>query len=349
MKQQHLTQPHFLSDLSPASAELKSVQLITLTNQNQLSVTFTNYGATWVRAQMPNAHGVMTDLILGYDQLKAYLAGNCYLGATVGPVANRVKHGRLQIGDQCWQLPQNEGVNCLHSGDIGISHRIWDVTQVCADRFQMKLSFNAVPGVYEANLDMRLDASLTEDNQLRLTYTVVPDTRTYLNLTQHSYFNLNGSGRVDDHVIQIANTAYQVVDTQNIPTGEWCSVAGTPYDFNAEMTLKTAIQATQKTGFDHAFKLKGEGLRTVAKAWSRQSGIALEMATNQPSLQFYTGYYLPESQGLFDQRIVSLGGFCLEPQAPVDETHIIAPSDMIYTEANERYINDNIYRFRVCP
>lgn len=303
------------------SRDGKPVSLIVLSNANGMMVELTNYGAAIVSIIVPDAQGKQENVILGYDNINGYYSGNAFFGCIAGRYANRIRNGRFALNGQVYTLAQNNGQNALHGGVKGFDKQVWDILE-STDQ-SVTFGYISVDGEegYPGNLAVKVSYVLNADNGLELHYYASTDADTVLNLTNHTYFNLDGAGKGDvlDHVIEIHADAFTPVDDTMIPTGEYRAVEGTPFDFNTPHTIGARIkeqdeQLIKARGYDHNFIIKGNPgeLRLAASAKGPLSGRVLEVWTTQPGMQFYTGNFLDGvTKGApFGKR----AGFCMETQ-----------------------------------
>jgi aldose 1-epimerase len=328
------------------------VTLHTLTNKKGMSVSIMDYGATIVKIIAPDRNGKFDDVVLGFDKFSPYPKLSPYFGATVGRYANRIAKGQFHFGNIQYQLPVNNGPNSLHGGLRGFDKRIWKFEQVDSEipaiRFS-RLSPDGEEG-YPGNLFASVTFSLNEDNELRISYEATTDKPTILNLTNHSYFNLSGGGSVLDDVVTLHADAYTPVDDTLIPTGEIKSVDGTPFDFRNPTPIGLHIKETggKPVGYDHNFVLnKGffSNWNVAAEVYDPKSGRTLEVSTDQPGIQFYTGNFL-------DGKVTGKGGvayaqhtaFCLETQHfPDSPNHDNFPS--VVLSPGDTFKTSTVYAF----
>jgi aldose 1-epimerase len=304
----------------------QAVDLYTLTNRNGMQVSITNYGGTVVSIVVPDRNGKMADVVLGFDTLKGYLGNEPFFGATVGRYANRIAGGTFKLDGKAYKLPLNDGKNTLHGGPQGIDKKVWTAREIPGSHPAIELTYLSKDGEegFPGNLSVKVVFTLTDDNALKIDYTATTDKDTVLNLTNHSYFNLDGQGNGDvmKQVMMINADRFTPVDSTLIPTGELRSVQGTPFDFRKPTAIGARIgdkdeQLNLGHGYDHNFVLnrKGPGLTLAARAMDPASGRVLEVLTTQPGVQLYTGNFL-------DGTIHGKGGkvyghraaFCLETQ-----------------------------------
>jgi aldose 1-epimerase len=301
------------------------VELFTLTNAHGVEVRAITYGGIIVSLRTPDRDGVLGDIVLGFDELEPYLAGTPYFGAIIGRYGNRIGGGTFTLDGETFALAQNDGENHLHGGIQGFDKVVW-----AGEPFQndtavgVVLAYTSPDGEegYPGTLDVEVTYTLTDADELVVDYRATTDAPTPVNLTQHSYFNLAGRGGILDHELMIAASAYTPVDSTLIPTGEIASVEGTPFDFRAATTIGARIEADHPQirnglGYDHNLVLDraGPGLALAARVRERTSGRTLEILTEEPGLQFYSGNFLDGSiAGKGGQLYEHRGGFCLETQ-----------------------------------
>lgn len=302
--------------------------LYILRNKNGMEVAITNYGATVVRMKVPDRHGKIDDVVLGYDNLEGYVNDRAYFGATVGRYANRIAHGKFTLDGHVYTLPKNNGDNTLHGGTSGFNKRVWkaeDVSTPAAAALQMTyLSKDGDQG-FPGNLSVDVRFTLGDDNSLKIEYAATSDKDTVVNLTNHSYFNLAGQGHGDvlQQQVMLHAGRFTPINADLIPTGESASVKGTPLDFTQSTAIGARIDADYEQlklahGYDHNFVLDGKAGRKpvlAARAYDPSSGRVLEVWTTQPGIQLYSGNFL-------DGTVAGKGGvkyqrrsaFCLETQ-----------------------------------
>lgn len=304
----------------------KKTDLYILTNKNKSIAAITNYGGRVVSLIVPDKNGKPTDVVVGMDNVAAYGDGaDTYFGATIGRYGNRIAKGKFTLDGKEYTLPINNAPNSLHGGPLGFSRVIWDANKV-ADN-QLELTYVAKDGEegYPGNLTVKVTYTLTDDNELKIDYHATTDKATVVNLTNHSFFNLNGegSGSINDHTLQIDAASYTPVDSTLIPTGKIEPVAGTPLDFTKPATIGSRIDADFQQlkfgeGYDHNYVIatkKLSALKKVATAEGDKSGIIMEVYTVEPGIQFYGGNFMDGTHklknGATDER---RSAFCLETQ-----------------------------------
>lgn len=286
-----------------------------LENVRGCSVTVLDYGATVQSLLVPDRMGRLVDVVLGYDAAAAYEANGGYLGATIGRVGNRIGGASFSLGGETYALAKNDGENHLHGGVRGFDKRMWRMTAEGETLVCERLSPDGEEG-YPGNLNVRVTFTLTEDCALRVRYDAETDRDTPVNLTNHSYFNLNGGGSVLGHRLQLSAERFCENDAHCLPTGRLLTVAGTPFDFRAGKELGADIgsddeQLRRFGGYDHNYVLTG---KAAAKLLSAESGIALSVETDLPGMQLYTANSLTERVGKGGQTMARHGAVCLETQ-----------------------------------
>ena len=324
------------------------VRAVTITG-GKLRVTILCYGAAIQRIVVPDAHGVQTDVCLGHDTLEGYVHGEGYFGATVGRCANRIGGAAFTLNGVRYALTANEGRNQLHGGLRGLDKKIWEITHCTADSVQLAARLADGEEGYPGNMELAVRFSIDGGNGLRIDYTARSDRDTVCNLTNHSYFNLNGAGSGDvlDHTLQIAASAFTPTDGASIPTGELRNVAGTCMDFRAPKRIGRDIGdalIAYSGGYDQNFCLDGSGLRRVAEVRGDRSGIAMAVETTMEGMQLYTANFLSSGVYKDGRQYGPYGALCLETQRYPDAVnHESFPSPVL--RAGETYRETTIYRF----
>lgn len=303
--------------------------LYTLTNENGMSASITNYGAALVKLNVPDKEGKLRDVVLGYDDVTGYEKGGGSFGAPVGRNANRIGGAVITIQDKTYELEKNDNGNNLHSGTNYYNKRIWNVGEKTDSKIEFVLHSPDGDQGYPGTLDMHVTYELTEDNELRLIYDAVPDQDTIINMTNHSYFNLDGhdSGNVLKELVTLDADYFTRADAQSIPTGELVDVTGTPMDFRMPRALGEAIDADYEAvrlgkGYDHNWVLKNNGkFDKVAQAVSEKSGIVMEVWTDLPGMQMYTANFLDNEHGKNGAVYGIRDAVCFETQYFPDAVH----------------------------
>lgn len=311
------------------STSKEEAVLYTLTNENGMSASITNYGAALVKLNVPDKEGNLRDVVLGYDDVTGYEKGGGSFGAPVGRNANRIGGAVITIQDKTYELEKNDNGNNLHSGTNYYNKRIWNVGGKTDSKIEFVLHSPDGDQGYPGTLDMHVTYELTEDNELRITYDAVPDQDTIINMTNHSYFNLDGhdSGNVLKELVTLDADYFTRADAQSIPTGELVDVTGTPMDFRIPRALGEAIDADYEAvrlgkGYDHNWVLKNNGkFDKVAQAVSEKSGIVMEVWTDLPGMQMYTANFLDNEHGKNGAVYGIRDAVCFETQYFPDAVH----------------------------
>lgn len=325
-----------------------------LSNNAGMEVVILNYGCTIKNIFVPDKSGNKVDVVLGYDDYKEYFDNDCFLGATVGPTANRIANAKYTIDGKEFVLPINDGPNNLHTDmNNGFHKRIWDAEE--GDNY-VKFTLKAEDGDlgFSGNRVFELTYTLTDDNALELHYHATSDARTLMNLTNHAYFNLNGhkSGSCLEHVAKMNASAYTpVIDRAAIPTGEIATVEGTPFDFRQEKTFGRDIDADNQQlkfvgGYDHNYVVDGAdgSLKEFCRVTSPASGITMKCSTTLPGFQLYTGNFLNHKNGKDGAVYQPRDGFCLETQFYPNSVNEASFPDPIFGPERD-YDTVTIYQF----
>lgn len=287
---------------------------------NYLEVEISEFGASIISIKTPDRHGKIVDVVLGYDDIEKYKRQTKYIGATVGRCCNRIKNGLIEIDGTKYQLNCNDGKNHLHGGNIGFDKKIWNSKEI---ENGVELTYISEDG--EENYPGQLDAKVTytlKENSLVINYKATTNKTTICNLTNHTYFNLNGYGNILQHQVQILADYFTENNQESIPTGKIIPVENTPMDFRNPQYIEKDInneyyQIQYAKGFDNNWVLNnynGE-IRKIATAYSELSGIELEVSTDLPGIQFYSGNFLDGAEnGKNNIPIKNHSGFCLECQ-----------------------------------
>lgn len=332
------------------------IDLYTLTNANGMTAKIMTYGAILVELDVPDRDGKMGDVVLGFDNLKDYLAKNPHFGSTVGRVANRIAKGKFTLDGKEYTLAINNGPNSLHGGLKGFDKKVWKARPEEKPNWAtVALSYLSKDGEenYPGNLTVTVTYTLTNDNALRIDYTATTDRATPVNLTNHSYFNLAGtkSGDILGHELMIAAEKYTPTDETQIPTGEIKPVKDTPLDFTTPRRIGDRIEQMKSSpggGYDHNFVLNSGGKEEpgfAARVSEPNTGRIMEMYTTEPGVQFYTGNYLDgKLTGRGGVAYKKYGGFCLEAQHFPDSVHR-ANFPPIILKPGETYHQTTIYKF----
>jgi aldose 1-epimerase len=329
----------------------KQVDLYTLTNISGIRARITSFGAILVSLQVPDRRGNLGDITLGFDKLDGYLGAHPYFGATVGRYANRIGKAAFKLDGKVYKLAANNGENHLHGGTKGFDKVVWRLEDIGAtvDGAIVKMSYVSEDGEegYPGNLACSVTYTLTKNDELKISYEAETDKTTVVNLTNHSYFNLAGQGTGDilGHELMLNADKYTVVDEGLIPTGENRNVKNTPMDFTTPMAIGSRISQV-KGGYDHNYVLNSGGtLALAAKVYEPTSGRVMEIHTDQPGVQFYTGNFLDGSiTGKGGKVYKKHYGFCLETQHFPDSPNKPGfPS--VVLKPGQKYTTETVHKF----
>ncbi len=325
-------------------------------NGKGLAATICDYGATIIGLFVPGRGGKVYDVSLGYDQVTDYEEGTCYFGATVGRNANRISDSKIVIDGVEYGLDANDNENNLHSGANGTWAKVWEIKEYKEDTITLSyLSHDREQG-FPGDALIEVTYTLTQDNALAISYHCTTNKKTVMNMTNHCYFNLNGqgNGNVRDQVMQIHASHYTPVKSAKaIPTGEIADVTGTPFDFRSPKPIGQDIHADNEqlaygSGYDHNYCLDrtGEGQQEAAVVYAPESGICMQVTTDLPGVQLYTGNYIEGVVGKGGTVYEKNGAFCLETQYfpnAINEANFPMP----LLDAGEVYESASIYRFTI--
>ncbi|MFV9551453.1 aldose epimerase family protein [Algibacter sp. PT7-4] len=331
----------------------------TLKNKNGIQVSIITYGGRIIQLNVPNKEGKLENVVLGFDNIEDYKQDNPFFGALIGRYGNRIAQGKFKLQDQEYILATNNGVNHLHGGVNGFDSVVWAAEPIQENnKSALKLTYLSKDGEegYPGNLHVTVIYTLTQDNALEVSYKAVTDKTTVVNLTQHAYFNLSANFLKDvlQHDVVINANTYLPVDDTQIPTGEIKNVAGTPFDFNTSKQIGKEINADNEQlkrgkGYDHCWVLNGENgkMRFAASAHHKASGRFLEVFSEEPAMQFYTGNFLDGTLpipggGTYACRT----GFCFETQHYPDSPNKKEfPSTVL--KPGETYSTKTTFKFSV--
>ena len=334
----------------------KKTDLYTLRNKNNMEVCVTNFGGRIVSVMVPDKDGQMRDVVLGFDSIQDYVSKPSDFGASIGRYANRINQGRFTLDGTEYQLPQNNYGHCLHGGPQGFQYRVFDAVQ--PNPQELELTYMAEDGEegFPGNITCKVLMKLTDDNAIDIRYEAETDKPTIVNMTNHSYFNLDGdAARNEAHLLTIDADYYTPVDSTFMTTGEIAPVEGTPMDFRTPTPVGARIndydfvQLKNGNGYDHNWVLntKGDITRKCATLESPLTGIVLDVYTNEPGIQVYAGNVLDGSltgkKGItYNQR----ASVCLETQKYPDTPNKPEwPSAVL--RPGEKYMSQCIFKFSV--
>jgi len=343
------------------TADGQDVQIVTLTNSHGMRARVMSYGAALQSLLVPDRNGKLADVVLGYDTLQGYLDRRQYLGSTVGRYANRIAHGQFTLDGKSYSLTLNDGPNSLHGGTKGFDMQVWKVLDVKAGpQPSVTMEYVSPDGDqgYPGTLTVKANYTLSDDNQLKISYTATTDKPTIVNLSNHTYWNLagEGSGTVMDQDLMIpAGAITPVSDAAAIPTGQIVPVADTPYDFRMAKPIGRDIRDGQSQqllfghGYDMNWVLSRKEIepRVVARVEDRHSGRVMTVWSGKPGLQFYSGNFLDGTTVGKDHHVYRQGdAFVLEPQLfPDTPNHPDFGSARLAPGA--MYRNVIVYRFGI--
>jgi aldose 1-epimerase len=333
-----------------------------LKNANGLEAKISAYGGSIVGLIAPDKHGDMADVITGFSSIEAYMAANeVFHGALIGRVGNRIAKGKFTLEGTTYTLPVNNGPNQLHGGVDGFHNQLWTVKEVTGNSIVLSyLSSDGEMG-YPGNLDVEVGYTLTDDNEFLIAYKATTDKATVVNLTSHPFFNLGGegSGTINNHVLQINADRYTPVDATLIPLGRNAPVKGTPFDFRTPKAIGRDLheqhsneQLRNASGYDHNFVLNhpcNDEMFLAASVSDPDNGRKMEIYTQEPGLQFYGGNFFDGSDtGKSGAPYKFREAFALETQHFPDSPNQAAfPS--IVLNPGETYTTKTIYKFLVIP
>lgn len=339
----------------------KAIDLYTLTNKNGLEAKITNYGGIVVSLKTPDKNGKMEDIVLGFDSLDEYVKSSPYFGCIVGRYGNRIAKGQFELQGKVYHLAKNDGENHLHGGIKGFDKVVWEaVPDTSKGEAALNLTYVSPDGEegYPGNLEVRVVYTLTNQDELKITYFATTDKQTPVNLTHHGYFNLTGGAKRDvlSHKLSINASGFMAVDSGLIPNGELRALNGSPFNFKTPKAIGDDInfndpQLLVAKGYDHSWVLNphkpGGNPELAATLLEPESGRYMEVWTTEPGIQFYSGNFLDgtlKGKGgvVYNQR----WGLCLETQHfPDSPNHLNFPSTILVPGDN--YSTTTIYKFSV--
>ncbi len=335
------------------------IKVITLRNSSGASLDVINLGAAITALRVPDRFGEFQDIVLGYDEPTSYLRNPDYFGVVVGRFANRIANGRFRLNEADYQLARNEGAQHLHGGASGFHQRLWSIAPLNGAPVEnnVRLTYLSKDGEenYPGNLAVSVSYCFTEENELIIDYSATTDKHTIINLTQHTYFNLAGhdSGNILDHEIRIDAKRFTPVGRDQIPTGEIQDVRNSPLDLQAFQRIGDVVDQPHKQlgycgGLDHNYVLKEQfdpDMRVAAEVREPRSGRVMQVITDQPGVQLYTGNFIGD--GTIGKNGASYNrrqGLCLETQHfPDAPNHSHFPS--VELLPGEAFNSRTIYQF----
>jgi aldose 1-epimerase len=321
-------------------------------NTNGYVLEMIDYGATVTAFRAPDKNGKIENVTLSCSDMPGYEACSSYFGSTVGRYCNRIAKGKFSIDGTEYSLAANNGANHLHGGKVGFDKRMWNAEKIVyenADLVGVRFTLVSEDGDegYPGKLNVAVEYTLNNSNELKIEFTATTDKTTHVNLTNHNYWNLTGagSGNIKNHVLKLECDQYTPVDSESIPTGKKANVEGTPFDFRTATPIGSRLDEIQAepVGYDHNYVLRSTDC-VAATVYCPKSGRKMEIHTSQPGIQFYTGNFLdgqPGSGG-FDQ----YGAFCLETQHFPDSPN--QPSfGSTLLKPGETYRESTIHKFSI--
>jgi aldose 1-epimerase len=355
-KAEKATESGLLQSKFQTEVDGKKTDLFTLRNKDNMEVCITNFGGRIVSVMVPDKDGQMRDVVLGFDSIQDYISKPSDFGASIGRYANRINQGKFTLDGVEYQLPRNNYGHCLHGGPQGFQYRVFDAVQ--PNPQEVELTYVAKDGEegFPGNITCKVLMKLTDDNAIDIRYEAETDKPTIVNMTNHSYFNLDGdAGSNADHLLTVDADYYTPVDSTFMTTGEIASVEGTPMDFRtptpvgARINDYAFVQLKNGNGYDHNWVLnaKGDINRKAASLKSPKTGIVLDVYTNEPGVQVYAGNFLDGSltgkKGItYNQR----ASVCLETQKYPDTPNKPEwPSAVL--RPGEKYMSQCIFKFSV--
>jgi aldose 1-epimerase len=335
----------------------KKTHLFVLKNQSGDQVSITNFGGRLVSILVKDKTDKFIDVILGHDSLTDYQRKKeFFFGALIGRYGNRIAKGKFVIDGKTFNLQVNDGINTLHGGYDGFYKQVWDAKQINGHTLELTYFSKDGEAGYPGNLNVKVTYTLEDDHALKISYVATTDQATVVNLTNHAYFNLNGAGdkTITDHLLTLEADRFTPVDATLIPTGKLQDVAGTPFDFTTAKLIGANIddvdpQLKNGKGYDHNWVLrKGTGLRRAATVSSSKTGVVMEVLTEEPGIQFYSGNFLTDQMN-YGKGKATYGyrsAFCLETQHFPDSPNQPAfPSTLL--KPGKTYKTVSVYKFSV--
>lgn len=331
----------------------KAATLYSIKNDNGVIAEVTDFGAILVNLLVPDKNGKVDDIVLGHDRIEGYYTNGDFFGATIGPSANRIDNASFEIDGVRYQLAANDGTNNLHSDDNkGYHKRLWNAeTTENSVVFSLEDADGSMG--FPGNKKVQVTYTLTNDNELKIEYNATSDKKTLINMTNHTYFNLAGhdSGNIEAHKLQINAFHYTPIFERLIPTGDLVPVVGTPFDFRQMKTVGKEINAEDQQlkygqGYDHNFVIEGYNgsIQKVAEVEEPVTGRRMEVFTDQPGIQFYSGSCVKPQIGKAGASYGKRSGLCLETQAFPDSVNQEQFPDVIYGP-DRAYKTTTIYKF----
>ncbi|WP_243392492.1 aldose epimerase family protein [Solitalea longa] len=329
-----------------------SYKVFFIENKQGMQAEFCENGARLMSLKVPDKNGILTDVVIGFENPADYdKATEPYFGATIGRYGNRIAKGKFKLNGESYQLTINNGVNTLHGGKTGFQYQNWTLKKVNDSTLVCTLSSPDGDNGFPGKLNAKVTYVLTSANALTIAYEATTNQPTIVNLTNHAFFNLNGSGSILDHTLMINADRYTPVDSTLIPSGELAPVTGTPFDFRIAEKIGFCISATNDQlrfgkGYDHNYVLNPSKILPAAEVCGDKSGIIMSIYTTEPGLQFYSGNFMQGKNKLRNGPDNFRTAFCLETQHfPDSPNHSNFPSTVLMPD--EVYKSKSEYVFSV--
>lgn len=333
----------------------KQTDLFVLKNKNNMEVCVTNFGGRIVSILVPDKTGKMQDVVLGFDNIKDYINIPSDFGASIGRYANRINKGKFVLDGKTYQLPQNNYGHCLHGGPKGFQYQVYDANQIDSQTLQLTYKSKDGEEGFPGNITCKVTMKLTNDNAIDINYEATTDKPTVVNMTNHSYFNLDGDAQSNaEHLLTINADSFTPVDTTFMTNGKILPVKGTPMDFRTPNAIGKHIDANFEQlknghGYDHNWVLntKGDIKEKCATLKSPKTGITLDVYTNEPGIQFYAGNFLDGTiKGKHGITYNKRASVCLETQKYPDSPNKPQwPSAVL--RPGQKYHSECIFKFSV--
>lgn len=331
------------------SVDGQHTDLFVLKNGDGMQAAITNYGGRLVSLLVPDSIGNPVDVVAGFDGLDGYInSTEPYFGATIGRYGNRIANGNFSIDGKDYHIIPNSGINALHGGKQGFQYKVWNAAKLNDSVLVLSYKSKDAEEGFPGNLTVKVTYEL-RGNQLELSYYASTDKPTVINLTNHTFFNLNGSGSILGHTLMINANKYTPVNETLTPTGEITEVKGTPFDFRISKPIGETIDLKNEQlkfgkGYDHNYVLNQSKMMPAASVRGDKSGILMEVYTQEPGLQFYSGNFMQGKNKLRTGLDNFRTAFCLEAQHfPDSPNHPNFPSTLL--RPGEVYKSTTIYAF----
>ncbi|WPR70090.1 aldose epimerase family protein [Flavobacterium sp. NG2] len=321
-----------------------TLRIVTIKNENGMTLQLTNYGATIMSLKVPNKQGTLTEVNVGLESVEDYLGviykeNPLYLGSSIGRYAGRISKGSFFVNNDQYQIYHDDGVH-LHGGKSGFDDKLWEISKITETTVEMRYLSPHLEEGYPGNLAVKVIFELTENNALKITYTAKTDSACPVNLTSHPYFNLNGKGTVLQHDLKINSSAYLEVSSQLLPSGKILNSEHTNFDRREFSKLGRE----DFIGFDDTFVLDAAPIKAIL--FSAETGIELNVYSNQKGMVVFTPKYFPDLPFAIDFSNIAFPAICFEPQNFPDAPHYSDFPNSIL-EPGEKYSNEIIYAFSI--